>query len=47
MGDAVVVASGFWTYAFEHFLSFGGGMIVGFVLSNRFKLVKRNGESST
>jgi hypothetical protein len=38
-----VIAS-VWSVAAEHFLSFGWGLLVGFYLSNRFRIVKRNGD---
>lgn len=29
--------------AWEHALAFGAGVAIGFVLSNRYRIVKRNG----
>lgn len=35
-----------WALAVEHVLAFALGLGVGFVLSNRFRIVKRNGAPS-
>jgi hypothetical protein len=37
------VIATFWQFAAEHIISFTGGCLVGFVLSNRYRLVRRNG----
>jgi len=37
-----VIAS-WWQVASEHFFSFTGGVIVGFALTSRYRVVKRNG----
>lgn len=33
-----------WAVAAQHTLAFSVGVLVGFVLSNRFRIVRRNGE---
>lgn len=35
-----------WQQVFEHVFSFVIGLFVGFVLSNRYRIVKRNGKGS-
>lgn len=34
----------FWDVAIEHVVSFAGGLALGFVLSNRYRIVTRNGK---
>lgn len=38
------VAETVWTIAVDHVISFGLGCVVGFVLTNRYRIVKRNGD---
>jgi len=39
-----VIATSAWQIAAEHFFSFSFGIIVGFALTSRYRVVKRNGE---
>lgn len=36
----------FWEIAAGHIVSFMGGLIVGFVLSDRYRLTRRNGNGN-
>jgi len=40
----VTLLATFWTIAAEHVISFAGGVLVGFALSNRYRVIKRNGD---
>jgi hypothetical protein len=40
-----VVFVTFWEIAAQHFTSFVGGLLIGFVASSRYRIVQRNGET--
>lgn len=42
-----MIADAFWEIVFQHVITFVGGLVIGFVLSNRFKIIRRNGQAST
>lgn len=42
----MIVADSVWTLAADHAISFGIGCVVGFVLTNRYRIVKRNGDDT-
>jgi hypothetical protein len=37
-----MLAASWWALASQHFLSFIGGVIVGFALTSRYRLIKRD-----
>jgi hypothetical protein len=39
----VIGASSFWSVAAEHLFSFLGGIVVGFLAANRYRVERRNG----